>query len=686
LQLLNELKRRNVIRMAGIYLVGAWLIVQVAETLLPVFGTPDWVLKTLLLLLAIGFVPALVVSWVFELTPEGLQRDRGADATRAEPRPTSQRMDRLLLVGLVLVVGVVAADRFWPQGAAPAAVAADPITPGAASGEAPTTAPAVQRGLAVLPFGNLSPDPDNAFFAGGIYEEVLTRVSRIHDLRVISRTSMENIAAEKLEVPEIGRRLGVSHVLEGSVRRAGDTVRITVQLIEAATDKHIWAENFDRKLDDVFAIQSEIALAIASQMQVALTASEQRSLGERPTNSAEAYDLYLRAVEQQRTWRGAEGFRDLIVLLEPAVALDPGFAEARVALAEAYGRMYWLGEDPDGSYRAKAEQQLAEIQKGWPDQWHSRLARAQYLYTVERDYAGALAILTDLQAERPNDVGIATTVAAAYKRLNRHTEHLAAVRRALLLDPESPLVGGELAIALDANGLGDEAIAQNEKVLRRIPEDFRRHAFNAALYARYRGDRRPMLALGDEIRRQAPGMVAPALFSEGKMDEIVALLEQQRQDLQGPSAMNNLIYQAELLRLAGRVEEALRLAKMAFAQAQAWVKEGKPAPSGMQAAWLANVARIAAGAGERAQAEAWAAQSRTTPVLALEEQDQQVASLTHVRRLLGDVEGAWLEEQARRDQPPVINGDLIAFKPFFDAVYGDSPSYRAYVAKLEAAQ
>jgi hypothetical protein len=193
-----------------------------------------------------------------------------------------------------------------------------------------------------------------------------------------------------------------------------------------------------------------------------------------------------------------------------------------------------------------------------------------------------------------------------------------------------------------------------------------------------------MLALGDEIRRQAPGMVAAALFSEGKVDEVVALLEKIRPDKQGPNDINNLGYRAELLRLAGRDEEALPLAKTAFAQAQAWIKADKPAPSGMQAAWLANAAGIAASAGERAQAEAWAAQSRATPVLALEEQDQQLASLTGVRLLLGDVEGAWLEEQARREQPPVVNGDLIAFKPFYDAMYGDSPSYRAYVAKLEA--
>ncbi len=268
-----ELKRRNVIRMAGLYLVGAWLLIQVAETLLPAFDVPGWVLRAVIILLALGFVPALVLAWVFEMTPDGLKRDEGLSQVTSTTPQTAQRMNRLIVVALLGVIVMMAVERFvsLPEPEAPAVVAATPAAadPGTADAAAPAaTEPVVAAaaGIGVLPFGNLSPDPDNAFFAGGIYEEVLTRVSRINELRVISRTSMETIAAEKLSIPEIGQRLGVTHVMEGSVRRVGDKVRITVQLIEAATDKHIWAENYDRTLDDVFAIQSEIALAIADQL------------------------------------------------------------------------------------------------------------------------------------------------------------------------------------------------------------------------------------------------------------------------------------------------------------------------------------------------------------------------------------------------------------------------------------
>ena len=290
-----ELRRRNVIRMAGLYLVVAWLVVQVVDTLLPIFDAPGWVSKVLVALLAIGFLPALVFAWVFELTPEGVKRDAEVSREQSLVARTGQRMDRLIVAGLLAVAAVIAAGHFWPRaeqtlpatGSGPGAsgVAEKPVTV-----DRPDTVSA-GPGIAVLPFDNLSPDPDNAYFAGGIHEEVLTKLSKLAELRVISRTSMERIAEEKLDVAAIGQRLGVSHVLEGSVRRAGEQVRVTVQLIEAATDRHVWAENYDRKLDDVFAIQSEIALAIADQLKIGLARQVEASLSERRARSNAAYGL-----------------------------------------------------------------------------------------------------------------------------------------------------------------------------------------------------------------------------------------------------------------------------------------------------------------------------------------------------------------------------------------------------------
>jgi len=445
LQLLAELKRRNVIRVAALYLVGAWLVVQVAGTVLPMFAVPDWVARAIVIVLAIGFIPAMMAAWVFELTPEGIRRDGDVARSDAAAPDRGRRMDRMILVALLALVVLMVGERVWNRDTAAPALATGTAEPD----ETPDPAAAASKlGIGVLPFDNLSPDPDNAFFASGIHEEVLTRLASLDQVRVISRTSMETVAAENLEVPEIGRRLGVSHVLEGSVRRAGDQVRITVQLIEAATDKHIWAQNYDRTLDDVFAIQSEIALAIADQLKLALSPVAQTALQDRPTLNAEAYDLYLRSKAERRIWRGADGFRALIALLEPAVALDPDFQLARADLANAYGRMYWLGEDPDGSYLARARAQVDELAKRSPGSFQTRLAQAQLVYNVERDYAMALPLLQALAAERPNDADVALLVASSFKRLGRPAEQLEATTRALSLDPESPLVWGEMTQAL----------------------------------------------------------------------------------------------------------------------------------------------------------------------------------------------------------------------------------------------
>ena len=427
---LAELKRRNVIRMAGLYLVGAWLIVQVASTVFPAFELPSWALRGVILLLAIGFIPALLFSWIFELTPEGLKRDGEVSVAQSIAPQTARRMDRMLLMAMALALGYFAVDKFVLGPGRAATAPADAISPvdsrtgdkanaSQALADEPETK-AIVRGIAVLPFDNLSPDPDNAFFAGGVYEEVLTKLSRIGELRVISRTSMERIAEDKLEVGEIGARLGVSHVLEGSVRKAGDQIRVTVQLIEAATDAHIWAENYDRKLDDVFAIQSEIAIAIADQLKLKLSPELQADLSERPTQNQAAYALYLRALEERNNWRGTEGFKAIIGLLEPAVAADPDFLQARVLLAEAYGRMNWTNSDPDGSYADKARKAVAAIVQRWPDHPQSQVAQGQLLYNLEREYARALTHFEAAREQLRGDIELLNSISFSLKQLGRH--------------------------------------------------------------------------------------------------------------------------------------------------------------------------------------------------------------------------------------------------------------------------
>ena len=268
-KLFAELNRRNVIRFAGLYLIGAWLLTQVASTVLPMFGAPDWLPRSVVILLALGFVPALIFSWVFELTPQGLKRDEEVMPEQSIAPQTARRMDRMIIVVLLLALGYFCVDKFI---LAPRRLAA---LPASLPNESSTTAGA--KSIAVLPFDNLSEDKSNAYFAEGVQDEILTRLAKVAELKVISRTSTQHFRSTPDNLPAIAKQLGVMNILEGSVQRSGDAVRVNVQLINALTDAHLWAEIYDRKLTDIFTVESDIAKNIADTLQARLTGSEKRA-------------------------------------------------------------------------------------------------------------------------------------------------------------------------------------------------------------------------------------------------------------------------------------------------------------------------------------------------------------------------------------------------------------------------
>ncbi len=337
-----ELKRRNVVRMAGLYVVGAWLVVQIADTLLPIFGTPGWVMQALVVLLALGLLPALVFSWVYELTPDGLKRDAGVTAEPSFAATTGRRMDRLIFAGLIVLIGLIAADRFWPQGSpqgSESTLAPSIDTKGEESlakvdsDPGLTTDPIDRRSIAVLPFVNMSPDPDNEFFADGISEELLNILAGIDGLKVASRTSAFSFKGKDTSIPEIARLLDVHHVLEGSVRKQGNRVKITAQLIEAGSDAHLWTQTYQRDLDDIFLVQEEIAIAITTALRDILGTREVKV--DAPTADMAAYQRYLHG--RSRFFQRFE-LDEAIDDLRFAVERDPDFAEAWAFLAGTY----WL--------------------------------------------------------------------------------------------------------------------------------------------------------------------------------------------------------------------------------------------------------------------------------------------------------------------------------------------------------
>jgi TolB-like protein len=349
LNLLAELRRRNVIRMAGLYLVGAWLLIQIAETLLPIFNTPEWVLQALVVLLSLGLLPALVFSWIYELTPDGLKCDVGATTEPSMAATTGKRMDRLILAGLAAVILVVAADRLWPRAelgsestfASEAEFSGSDSSATVDSDPKPDTAATEPQGarvepgsIAVLPFVNMSAEAENEYFSDGISEELLNVLVKVEGLSVASRTSSFAYKGREMSAASIGAELKVAHVLEGSVRKAGKRVRITAQLIDADSDRHLWSETYDRELDDIFAIQDEIAKAIVAALRETLgdTLAKAPVSVKADTDNVDAYQLYLQARE---LFFARHQLDESVHLFEQVVALDPEFARGWEGLAAA---------------------------------------------------------------------------------------------------------------------------------------------------------------------------------------------------------------------------------------------------------------------------------------------------------------------------------------------------------------
>src|SRR5215475_5274632 len=398
---LGELKRRNVIRMAGLYLVGAWLVVQVAGTVLAMFGAPEWLPRTIVVLLVIGFVPAVIFSWVFELTPEGLKREEDVAPEQSITPQTWRRMDRMIIVVLVLALVYFAFDKFVLTPRREAALMAR-----ATPNESRSLVSA--KSIAVLPFEHRSEEKQNEYFADGVQDEILTDLAKIADLKVISRTSvLQYKSGLARNLRNIGEELGVAHVLEGSVQRTANKVRVNAQLIDARNDAHLWAQTYDRDLADVFAIQSEIAKAIAEQLQAKLSPAEKNAIEQPPTSDLTAFDQYSRAktliLTTSLNVSRDKSFTEAIELLNHAVARDPSFHAAFCQLVWAHDSLYAVLGDHTPARLAAAEAALQKAIELRPNAAETHLARGWHLYFAFRDFQGALNELEAARAGLPND-------------------------------------------------------------------------------------------------------------------------------------------------------------------------------------------------------------------------------------------------------------------------------------------
>ena len=509
----SELKRRNVIRMAGLYLVGAWLVVQVAGTVLPMFAAPEWLPRTIVVLLAIGFIPAVIFSWVFEITPAGLKREEDVAPGQSITPQTGRRMDRMIIVVLVVALGYFAFDKFQLAPRRKAAAKDTESRPMSMPDKTNVDA----KSIAVLPFDNLSRDPDNEFFTNGVQDEILTDLARIADLKVISRTSvMQYKTGTQRNLREIGQQLGVAHVVEGSVQRASNRVRVNAQLIDARNDVHLWAQTYDRELADVFAIQSEIAKAIADQLQAKLSPNEKNAIEQPPTTDLAAFDLYSRArtilLTTGQSTTSEKDARQAIDLLNEAVKRDPSFFDAYCQLANAHENVYAgvTGYDHTPARLALAEAALQAATRLRPDAGETRLARAEYLYYGLRDYAGALAELERARRALPNDPRIFEVTGYVLRRRGQQEEGLRNLQRAIELDPRNFDIVQQIAASYVSLGRYAEAIATQDRALTIIPNNIETRAQRAALEFFWKADTRPLHQTINSILGQGPGGIGPA--------------------------------------------------------------------------------------------------------------------------------------------------------------------------------
>jgi len=505
-----ELKRRNVYKVAVAYAVVGWLVVQVATQVFPFFEIPNWAVRLVVLLIIVGFPIALVIAWAFEITPEGIKRTEVADAAHEHSRGKTW-------IYVVIVAAAISITLFFLGRYTVGSRTA--VSPNEFSG----------KSVAVLPFANLSRDPDNAYFAAGIQDEIITRLSKIADLKVISCTSTQRFKSSPDDVPAIAGQLGVANILEGSVQRTGDQVRVNVQLIKGATDTHLWAETFDRHLTDIFAVESEIAKTIAETLRAKLSGSEQNAIAAKPTENTEAYQLYLRGrfFWNKRTGQNLNKAADYFT---QAIAADPNYALAYVGLADAYVLMpfYGAGAPQDSFPKAKAAAEKALELDNSLAEAHTSMAQV-FCYHLELYPAvGEFERAIELNPNYPT--AHQWYGSSALTALGQFYNAIAEVKRAIELDPLSLVINTDLGNTLYRARRYDDAITQMRKTLEMDPGFYYTH-WNLGSALAAKGALGPAIEEYHKARSlnddpSMLGFLGRALAVSGNKTEAMKILEQ----------------------------------------------------------------------------------------------------------------------------------------------------------------
>jgi TolB-like protein/Flp pilus assembly protein TadD len=504
----EELQRRKVYRVAAAYIIAAGFIIQIGSAVFPAWELPNWTLRLVVVLLLVGFPIALILSWAYDVTAEGIR------ATPAVSAPgTHRRRNLILLVATGVIVSAGAGFFLLPR----------------------ASARKIDKSIAVLPFQNLSDEKENAYFADGIQDDILTNLSKIGDLKVISRMSVMSYRGEGARnAREIGKALGVATLLEGSVRRVGNRVRVNVQLIDASNDEHVWAEDYDRDLTDVFAIQTDLAQKIASALQAKLSSNEKARLDQRPTQNSDAYLLFVQAHDYANR---VDMFHDMSVKAEPlfeqAIKLDPNFAAAFAGLSMVESWVYH-NSDPVPSRREKARLNAEEALRLQPDLPEAHLALGFSYYYGDRDYERALAEFDIARRGLPNESQAYMAIGAIQRRQGKWAESNANLEKAAELDPKNTNILINLCFSYIAQRKFETADKLLDRVIAASPQPFQPRALKGFMAVIWKGD----LSAAERVFSSTPPEADPnglmtwcqawVLTLERKLPEALQVLERFR--------------------------------------------------------------------------------------------------------------------------------------------------------------
>jgi len=419
----DELNRRNVFKETLAYVVVSWVLIQVATTILPIVDAPDWVLKTGIMFLALGLPVWIFFSWAFEVTPEGFKKTAKVSVASSDTALSNVRFNYIIIIGLITAVAISFYNRSLPK-----TKSANLIT---------------NKSIAVLPFEDLSSGGDTEWFCDGVTEDIRTNLSKIKGIeKVISYTSVMQYKENRPTIPEIGKKLGVSYILEGSVRKQDNQIIITAQLIDARSDTYLWSDNYIRDLTDIFAIQSEIAESVAKELGAKITPDEQSNIESVPTSNIEAYDFYLKAndfylkgVDYSQRGMLKENFSYAIQMFEQAIAIDSNYTMAWVGLTQAYSDLYWFNYEGDIDYLIKIKECLDKAIALNPDLLEVKLGEGIYYYRCLLDYPKAIEIFEKLQSKYPNNYELYAWPGYAYRRAGQFEKFKENMDKVISLNP-----------------------------------------------------------------------------------------------------------------------------------------------------------------------------------------------------------------------------------------------------------